>query len=126
VRVAITGDRRWASTPENTVWDVLDVVQALKTLDPESFVILGDARGADATARLVCEDLGLTYVVHRADWAKHARGAGSIRNRAMLDDGPDEVWYFHRDLAASKGTADCVREARRRGITVRDGTTVGV
>jgi len=36
----------------------------------------------------------------------------------MLDEKPDLVIAFHPNLAESKGTKDCVNEAKRRGIPV--------
>lgn len=46
------------------------------------------------------------------------RGAGPLRNQAMLDAKPDAVIAFHADLAHSRGTADMVRRARAAGIPV--------
>lgn len=45
--------------------------------------------------------------------------AGMVRNNVMLDLRPDIVLAFHDDLARSRGTAHCVREAQLRGIPVR-------
>jgi YspA, cpYpsA-related SLOG family len=122
MRVAITGDRRWDDR-------TFAVYKALLTLDPATdFVILGDAEGADTIARLRCGELGLRHRVHNADWRTYHRAAGPLRNAVMLDDledgDPDErreVWYFHDDLPGSKGTKNCVEQARKRGLTVRDG-----
>jgi hypothetical protein len=36
----------------------------------------------------------------------------------MLDTKPDLVIAFHEDIESSKGTKDCIKEARRRGIAV--------
>lgn len=117
MRVAITGDRYWD--------DEHALMAALSTLDPETdFVILGDARGADYIAWQVCKDLGLPYRRHFANWARYKGSAGPKRNTAMLDDGAEEVWYFHLNLNASRGTKNCVEQARDRGIPVRDGLTV--
>lgn len=127
MRVAITGDRNWT--------DQLAICDALETLDPETdFVVLGDAPGADTIAHEFCEALGLSYRVHEADWDTYKRAAGPIRNGWMLDDlgkesllDPErrEVWYFHDDLPNSKGTKNCVDQAIKRGVTVRDGREVG-
>lgn len=121
-RVAITGSRDWGKRSG----EGFAVVDALVTLNPRTdFVILGDEpNGADARARAVCEELGLPHRVHEANWKTYHRAAGPIRNRAMLDDGPDEVWFFHDDLPRSKGTKNCVEQARKRGIPVRNGRDV--
>ena len=61
--------------------------------------------------------LGFTVREFPADWSI-GRSAGPIRNRKMLDEKPDFVLAFHPDIKKSKGTADTVREATRRGIKV--------
>lgn len=49
-----------------------------------------------------------------AEWAKWGRPAGPIRNKRMVDWGPDLVVAFDGD----SGTADMVRQARAAGIEV--------
>lgn len=53
-----------------------------------------------------------------ADWDRHGKAAGPIRNQQMLDEGkPDMVLAFvNRPLAESRGTADMVRRARAAGV----------
>jgi beta-phosphoglucomutase-like phosphatase (HAD superfamily) len=55
----------------------------------------------------------------KALWSTRRKGAGPQRNAAMLALEPDEVIAFHEDIAASRGTADMVRRARKAGIKVR-------
>jgi hypothetical protein len=85
---------------------------------PSDFVIItGGATGAD--------DLGASwamvnwtgYVEFKADWEKHGKAAGPIRNQAMIDEGkPDIVVAF----PGSRGTADMVRRAKAAGIEVME------
>lgn len=46
------------------------------------------------------------------------RGAGPLRNQAMLEAEPHAVIAFTRDLSTSRGTADMVRRARAAGVRV--------
>jgi hypothetical protein len=58
------------------------------------------------------EHTGQTY---RANWRKHGKAAGPIRNRAMLaTEHPDVLLAFQ----GGSGTADCVRAALALGIRV--------
>ena len=59
----------------------------------------------------------------RAEWQRYGKGAGPRRNDNMLNEHPALVIAFHNDLAKSKGTADTVRKAQKRGIAVRVVTT---
>jgi hypothetical protein len=84
-------------------------------------VIEGCARGADSLAGhdLVREMWPDTLVHHfPADWDRHGRAAGPIRNQQMLDEGPDAVIAFTPNLATSRGTADMVRRSRNAGLHV--------
>jgi hypothetical protein len=78
-------------------------------------VIAGGARGVDSFAEQWAKAQEVECVVYRADWAKHGRAAGPIRNRQMLDEGrPTLVVAF----PGGRGTADMIRRARSAGIEV--------
>lgn len=51
-----------------------------------------------------------------ADWKKHGKRAGVLRNLRMLDQRPDLVIAFQRN--DSRGTQHTIDVARKRGITV--------
>lgn len=110
-RILVCGDRRW--TERGRIYTVLSALRGKSVT-----IIHGAARGADTLAGDVAGGLGFIVVPVPADWAKYGRAAGPIRNRQMLDMQPDLVIAFHHDLPNSKGTKDCVLEARRRGIPV--------
>jgi hypothetical protein len=81
----------------------------------------GGCRGADAAAaraaKVYFAETGLGGEVEEwpADWKKHGKAAGPIRNRAMLQ-GVEMLIA----LPGGRGTADCIRAAREAGITVID------
>lgn len=77
-------------------------------------IISGAARGADRLAAdwAVCNWMSLEE--YPAEWDKHGKGAGFIRNQEMLDTGVDLVVAF----PGGNGTAHTVRNAKRMGIEV--------
>lgn len=82
-----------------------------------SGLISGGAKGADTLAW----DWGWKASFHcerfMADWKKHGKAAGPIRNQAMLEQGkPDLVLAF----GGGRGTADMISRARKAGIEVRE------
>lgn len=77
-------------------------------------LIHGGARGADQMANRWAFNNGIARVEVRADWRKHGRAAGPIRNRQMLDLKPDGVVAF----PGGRGTADMVRAAEAAGVPV--------
>ena len=67
------------------------------------------ARGADRFAQEWANANGVAWIVYDANWTKHGRAAGPIRNQQMLDEGrPTLVVAF----PGGRGTADMVRRAR--------------
>jgi hypothetical protein len=117
--VLVTGARDWAH-PAIVEAVILGFEQVH---GPHLAVIVGDASGADSHARAACNVWRIPHRVFAADWPRFGNGAGPRRNRAMLDaleqaSGDHMVVGFHSDLAKSKGTLDCVTEARRRGLAV--------
>jgi hypothetical protein len=78
-------------------------------------VIHGGCRGADEGAGDWAKSEDIPVVVCPADWKKHGKAAGPIRNRQMLTvHKPD----FVIALPGGKGTADMVRFAEGEGVRV--------
>jgi len=107
--------------------DYLDYVTLKRELDsivngvddPDDVCIIqGGAKGADFLAKVYAYCWGwggLMCQEFPADWRKHGRGAGPVRNQQMLDEGkPDMVVAFK----GGTGTADMVRRAKKAGIEV--------
>src|SRR5690606_11824331 len=75
---------------------------------PPPTLVHGGAPGADSEAAYVAAYL-LEWPVeaHPADWQRHGRAAGPIRNQQMVDSGADLVIAF----PGGRGTADLIRRA---------------
>lgn len=79
-------------------------------------LIEGGARGADRLARDWTDARQVQRLSFPADWNKHGRAAGMIRNQRMIDEGkPTVVVAF----PGGRGTADMVNRARKAGIVIR-------
>ncbi len=82
---------------------------------PFFVVIHGAATGADHEAMLWAEMMGIKHKPVAAEWEKHGKAAGPMRNQRMIDEGkPALVIAF----PGGNGTADCVRRAEKAGIEV--------
>lgn len=76
-----------------------------------SRVVHGDATGADCMAAAWAKRLAIEVVACPADWEKHGKAAGPIRNEDMLmDHKPKLVVAF----PGGKGTADMLARANNR------------
>lgn len=111
MRVLICGDRNWRDRDR--------IARALAKLPASVEIIHGACRGADQIAGEEAQKLGFIVREFPADWSL-GPSAGPIRNRKMLNElkEGDFVIAFHPNIKTSKGTADTVREATRRGIKV--------
>lgn len=111
--VLVCGSREWRD--ESQVKAL--IAWRLHKLPVVTRIVHGDAHGVDRFADKIARDMGLEVVRCPADWAKHGKAAGMIRNREMLDmHKPDlvvAVWN-----GESRGTMHTVSEANARGVRV--------
>lgn len=92
-----------------------EVMNALDKRHRFALVVHGGATGADTMARTWANSLGIDQSVYLPDWEKYGRAAGPIRNQQMLEGQPiDLVVAF----PGGRGTADMVRRAKAKNITV--------
>jgi YspA, cpYpsA-related SLOG family len=110
MKVLVCGDRNW--TDRQVIED------RLRLLPSQTTIIHGDCRGADKMAGEVARSLGFDVVPCPADWGKHGRAAGPIRNREMLKMRPNLVIAFHDDLGKSRGTKNCLMQALEEGVGI--------
>lgn len=113
MRVLICGGRAPSKQVSDAVWNwVMDNIKA------GDVVIHGAASGVDRQAMIAAQGLpGVQHYPFAAEWAKHGKAAGPIRNQRMLDEGkPDLVVAF----PGGRGTADMVARARKAGVQIKE------
>src|SRR5882757_8095154 len=112
MKVIVCGGRDFKSPAQ--VWRALDRIHAAT---PITELMQGGARGVDTFARewaAFRHPKKIKRYVCYADWDKHGRGAGPIRNARMLEWKPDRVIAF----PGGNGTADMIAQAARAGVEV--------
>lgn len=113
MRVLVCGSREWT--------DGDHIYKVLKAMSPQiKLIIQGGARGADLFALAAAKKLRLPYVTFEADWEKHGKAAGPIRNAQMLRDAkPTLVLIFHEEFGLGKGSKDMYDRAFFEGLPIR-------
>lgn len=92
-----------------------DTLCGLHSRRPITLVVHGAASGADTMAAGWAWDMGVPVEAVPADWNKHGRAAGPIRNQKMLDEyEPDVVIAF----PGGRGTRDMMTRAKASGYSV--------
>lgn len=124
-RVMVTGSRDW-NKPE-AITKALDLMlQAMHEAnakreaekEPYTFTLVHGAcpTGADKIADTWAVEKGLHVERHPAQWQKHGKAAGPIRNQEMVDSMPLVVLGFPQ--GKSRGTRGCLDMAEKAGLMV--------
>lgn len=110
VRIIVCGGRDYAD--RDHVFRVLDKIHTLRSICE---IIQGECpAGADRFAREWALNRGQTLTRCRAEWEKHGKRAGPLRNRHMLTLKPDGVVAF----PGGRGTQDMITAAQEAGVPV--------
>ena|ERR1044071_341462 len=111
-RVIITGSREFYD------WRLLfDSVNDLGFLSSSLLLKFGDCKtGADLYADMYACATRTLHQKFAADWDRHRKAAGPIRNHYMVDSGADLVLAF--PAGRSLGTMDCCMYAHSKGLKI--------
>lgn len=115
MRVLICGSRGWHDPGPITAliagYDIL-----AEGRNEKLTIIHGDAPGADRLAKRIGKQWGAEVIDEPADWGRHGKAAGPIRNQKMIDDHKPEIIWAFRSAGKSNGTDDMVEKGRAAGI----------
>ena len=106
MRIVVSGSR--TITDEKAVEGILRQYISVK-----DEVITGGARGVDQIAHDFAHRYFNDTIVFEADWDKHGKAAGPIRNAAMMEDADILVAIWDGE---SRGTKSAIDEARKRRV----------
>lgn len=109
MRVIVCGGRDYPSPAH--IFAALDDIAAERGITE---IMQGGATGVDQFARDWAAYRGVKRWVCKADWTKHGKAAGPIRNQRMLEWAPDALIAF----PGGKGTADMISRAKAAGVEV--------
>lgn len=77
-------------------------------------VISGGAKGVDALGERYANEKNLKLTVYPADWEKHGRAAGPIRNRKMAENADALLAIMKGNN--SKGTKNMIETAKKLNL----------
>ena len=84
------------------------VVDRVKT--PITLIVSGSAAGADSLGEKYAREHSIPTLIHKADWAKHGKRAGFLRNIDIINDADCVIAFWDK---ISKGTASSIELARK-------------
>lgn len=110
MRVLVCGGRDYSDQTR-----VFKELIFLRTSPGKLIIIEGGASGADALAADFAKRYWVEHIQFKADWGKHGKAAGPIRNQQMIEEGkPDLVLAFPGGI----GTANMIKQSKAAGIKV--------
>lgn len=110
MRVAVVGSRFF--TDYDYVKSSLDKISEV---DKITVIVSGGARGADSLGERYARENGIEFVLFAADWNKHGKAAGPIRNKQLIEEGKPEMVVAFKP---GKGTMNTIGHAERNNIEV--------
>lgn len=121
-RILVTGWRDWPRAAAWKVWEQLEL--AVKELAADASLIIV-TEGESPYGGV--DDYAYEWAAlnrprtmpdrHPANWARHGKAAGPLRNAEMVALGPDVCLAFPGPM--SKGTVDCMKKAEKAQVLVR-------
>lgn len=88
----------------------------LQNINDEIIVVCGKARGADTLGEKYAKERGYVINYFPADWDKHGKAAGYIRNEEMAKNADALVAFWD---GKSRGTKNMIELANQYGLRVR-------
>ena len=79
-------------------------------------IVSGGAKGADALGEKYAKEMSFELKIFPADWNKHGKGAGFIRNKQMADYADALIAYWNGE---SKGTKHMIETAKKQKLNIR-------
>lgn len=113
MRIIVAGSRDFNDYP--FLCETMD--RLTRKLDKKKLVIIsGGAKGADKLGERWAFERMVSVEIFHADWAKHGKAAGPIRNGEMADVADVLIVFWD---GKSPGTKDMISQANKKGLKVR-------
>ena len=105
-----------AGSRDFTDYDVLErevykFINMNKALPKDILIISGTARGADRLGELFAYNHGISFIRMPADWNKHGKAAGYVRNREMAQVATHCIVFWDGKSKGTKNMIDIAKDA---------------
>ena len=111
MKLAVVGSRHM----NNVDLFIEGVVRIIEQYGEPEQVISGGAQGADTMAAKWAKDNNYPLVVHKAEFSKYGKSAGTARNSTIVNGATHMLAFPSK---TGKGTQDSIRKAKRKGIPI--------
>lgn len=112
MRIIIAGSRNYTDTKDFFI-RMDRIIDSEEWILSISEVVSGTARGVDTMGEVWADHFDVPVKRFPADWAKHGRGAGHIRNAEMAKYAEGLIAFWD---GISPGTASMINLAKAEGL----------
>ena len=109
MKIAVIGSRNF--TDYKIAKTVLDKLQSYFGFD---VIVSGGAKGADSLAEIYAWQNEIPLEVYEADWDKHGKGAGFIRNVEIWDNSDYGVAFWDGVSPGTKHSFKLAKKQKKR------------
>lgn len=116
-KIIIAGPRDFNN--QSFVFSALDMVfsRLVKNSKEPIEIVEGSATGIDSLAKSYAISKNIKYKEFPADWNKHGRAAGPIRNKQMAEYSDILIAFRYVDNP-SRGTENMIRQAKENNLKI--------
>lgn len=82
-------------------------------------IISGGAKGADSLGERYAKERGYQVDIYQAQWGRHGKAAGPIRNGLMADISDAAIVFWDGASKGSKSMVDCMEQRNKKVIVFR-------
>ena len=93
--------------------DLDEVREFIRPLSKDTVIVTGGARGVDRAAEEEAKAQGLRIKVHKAEWWKHGKSAGFIRNQEIVNDCDKLQAFWDGESPGTRGTIALAKKAEK-------------
>lgn len=111
MQLAIVGSR--FCSPEQTSYIIASIDDWISDNGRPARIISGGAAGVDTIAETYAANHGIPFIKFEANWSKHGKAAGPIRNQLIIDAATHVIAFPSR---SGKGTQDSIKKAGHKPI----------
>lgn len=109
MKLIIAGSRDF-DLPTKTMFDFLSIFLGGFGAYKIEEIVSGTAKGIDSAGEKLAEEHHIPVKRFSADWNKHGKAAGPIRNREMAEYADTAVVFINN---MSKGSLDMIRQMKK-------------
>lgn len=115
-KTVIAGTRVYDDAYYPVISQILDSI--FSNYGTPMFIVSGMARGPDLMGKRYAEEHGIAVIPMPAEWDKHGRSAGHIRNREMAVEGDSLIAFWDGKSSGTRSMIQYAKEQKHNFIAV--------